>query len=168
MIGLKIRVARKEMGLSQNQLAGREMTRAYVSMIENEKVIPSKKILEVISTRLNLPLSYFSGESGDDDNEICYAILDRVCSNTDTYSYATKEKLLNKVLNISNDDIISSEAYVLYFDLLIDNEKYSDLINLSNHAIYTSKSKLQEIHDYTHDRFSIFFYGLTKCYFLFC
>lgn len=144
MIGLKIKTARKSLGMSQKQLAGDEMSRAYVSIIESGKVIPSQKLLGIISNRLGKPLSYFLGESGEDTDEICYAILHRVSSSIDAYSFDTAQNLLNKVLNMSHDDNILSETYLLYFNLLLDNEKYYDVINLADHAIDICKNNIDK------------------------
>lgn len=146
MIGLKIKTARKSLGMSQKQLAGDEMSRAYVSIIESGKVIPSQKLLGIISNRLGKPLSYFLGESGEDNDEICYAILHRVSSSIDAYSFKTAQNLLNKVLNMSHDENILSETYLLYFNLLLDNEKYHDVLNLAEHAIDICKNNVDKSH----------------------
>lgn len=59
MVGEKIRDSRKKLNLSQEDLAGDNFTKSYISKIERGQVNPSMKALEVISSRLNLPVAYF-------------------------------------------------------------------------------------------------------------
>lgn len=65
MIGEKIRDLRKALGLTQEQLAGRELTKSYVSQVELGRIRPSRKALEVMARRLGKPLGYFL--DNDDD-----------------------------------------------------------------------------------------------------
>ena len=58
-LGEKIRRARLAAGLSQRQLAGDEITRNMLSLIENGTAKPSVKTLRYLSGRLEKPLSYF-------------------------------------------------------------------------------------------------------------
>ncbi|PSR27443.1 MAG: transcriptional regulator [Sulfobacillus benefaciens] len=65
VIGAKIRDLRKKLGLTQEQLAGDELTKSYVSQVELGRIHPSHKALAVIAARLGKPLGYFL-ENGDD------------------------------------------------------------------------------------------------------
>ena len=58
-LGEKIRRARLAAGLSQRQLAGDEITRNMLSLIENGTAKPSVKTLRYLSGRLEKPLGYF-------------------------------------------------------------------------------------------------------------
>lgn len=69
-IGLKIKEARKNQGLSQQQLGGNDFTKGYISQIEQGRVIPSMKVLTVISEKLKLPISYFLNEETVNSKEI--------------------------------------------------------------------------------------------------
>lgn len=69
-ISVRIRKARKERGLTQEQLASPHFTKGYVSALERGAVRPSLKALEHFASRLDLPLSHFvmgleSGEGPD-------------------------------------------------------------------------------------------------------
>lgn len=67
-LGQKIRRLRMQLGLSQQQLAGSDMTRAFVSMVEQGKAKPSLETLRIIAGRLNQPMSIFletQEEQGD-------------------------------------------------------------------------------------------------------
>lgn len=58
-LGAKIRRTRQELGLSQRQLCGEELTRNMLSLIENGVARPSMKTLTVLAERLGKPVSYF-------------------------------------------------------------------------------------------------------------
>lgn len=65
MVGIKIRDLRKKLGLTQEQLAGAELTKSYVSQVELGRIRPSHKALQIMSRRLGKPLGYFL--ENDDD-----------------------------------------------------------------------------------------------------
>ena len=65
MIGDKIRDLRKKTGITQEQLAGHELTKSYVSQVELGRIHPSRKALDIIAKRLGKPLGYFL--DNDDD-----------------------------------------------------------------------------------------------------
>jgi tetratricopeptide (TPR) repeat protein len=61
-LGERVRAARKELGLSQAQLAGDELTKGFISQLESGLVRPSIRSLQLIATRLGKPLDYFLGD----------------------------------------------------------------------------------------------------------
>ncbi len=65
MVGDKIRDLRKKLGLTQEQLAGHELTKSYVSQVELGRIRPSRKALKIMADRLGKPLGYFL--DNDDD-----------------------------------------------------------------------------------------------------
>jgi len=58
-LGSRVRLARKRLGLSQQELAGPEYVASYISAIERDKIHPSLKALQLIATRLGEPVEYF-------------------------------------------------------------------------------------------------------------
>lgn len=65
-LGDRIRRMRLARGLSQQQLAGDEMTRSFICRIERGKVRPSRQTLELFAARLGRPVEYFTGETEGD------------------------------------------------------------------------------------------------------
>lgn len=61
-IGQRIRRRREELGMTQQELAGAELTRGFISQLEKGIVMPSLKSLELIAARLYKPVSYFLEE----------------------------------------------------------------------------------------------------------
>lgn len=58
-LGEKVRAARRQLGLSQAQLAGEELTKGFISQLESGLVRPSIRSLQVIAGRLGKPLDHF-------------------------------------------------------------------------------------------------------------
>ena len=61
-LGEKIRQARVEMGLSQRELCGEEITRNMLSLIENGAAKPSMKTLQYLAGKLDKTVGFFLGE----------------------------------------------------------------------------------------------------------
>lgn len=58
-LGKLIRARRKELGLTQQQLGGREITKGFISLIESDRGNPSVETLVLLAERLQRPVSYF-------------------------------------------------------------------------------------------------------------
>jgi len=65
VVGAKIRDLRKKLGLTQEQLAGNELTKSYVSQVELGRIHPSEKALRIMARRLGKPLGYFLENTDD-------------------------------------------------------------------------------------------------------
>ncbi len=63
MLGEKIRKLRKQKKLTLEQLAGSELTKGMLSLIENNKAKPSMESLEYIASRLGVAISDLVGET---------------------------------------------------------------------------------------------------------
>ncbi|SHI73748.1 helix-turn-helix domain-containing protein [Lutispora thermophila] len=96
-LGSKIKKLRKELKMTQAQLAEPEMTKSMLSQIENGLAMPSMKSLQFIAKKLNKPVSYFIDESSDhlvkNDND-----------DKDSYDHIVNE--LKKI-----DELIKSNAF---------------------------------------------------------
>lgn len=64
-LGRKIREARKRVGMTQTELAGSQISRNMLSMIENDKADPSYRTLLYLADRLTLPVCFFFDEEAD-------------------------------------------------------------------------------------------------------
>ncbi|TMC70043.1 MAG: helix-turn-helix transcriptional regulator [Chloroflexi bacterium] len=61
-LGERVRAARHQLGMSQAQLAGDELTKGFISQVEAGLVRPSLRSLQVIALRLGRSLDYFIGD----------------------------------------------------------------------------------------------------------
>src|SRR3954447_9793598 len=62
-IGERIRIARRQAGLTQQQLAEGRYTKAYISALEKGHAKPSMAALNFISQRLGMPASRFLADA---------------------------------------------------------------------------------------------------------
>ncbi|OUM98561.1 MAG: hypothetical protein BAA04_03730 [Firmicutes bacterium ZCTH02-B6] len=58
-LGEKIRALRRQMRMTQADLAGNDFTKSFISQVEKNQTQPSLKSLMIIAQRLNRPVSYF-------------------------------------------------------------------------------------------------------------
>lgn len=65
-IGQKIKVARKEKKLTQEELADSNISRSLISLIENDLSYPSMQTLEYLAMKLDKHISYFLVEDDTD------------------------------------------------------------------------------------------------------
>lgn len=79
-LGEKIRRLRLEKGFSQQQVAGPEFTRAYISAVELGKVRPTPESLAILARRLDRPLSYFLGEEEPQEDAALLGVLLRTAA----------------------------------------------------------------------------------------
>ncbi len=73
-LGAKIRKLRLELNMSQTALAGDELTKGTISLIENGRVEPTLRSLHFIAKQLGRPVSYFTDNPKYDlsiDEMIC-------------------------------------------------------------------------------------------------
>ncbi|QIA26559.1 helix-turn-helix transcriptional regulator [Thermaerobacter sp. PB12/4term] len=62
MIGDRIRARRRELGMTQEQLAAGLFDRSYISRIEANEVVPPLPTLQLLAGRLGKPVAYFLGD----------------------------------------------------------------------------------------------------------
>ena len=78
-VGEKIRALRLKMGMTQQDLAGTDFTKSFISQIEKNHARPSLKSLQIIADRLGKPISYFLDEDyvphSSDPDKIDHLIL---------------------------------------------------------------------------------------------
>jgi tetratricopeptide (TPR) repeat protein len=58
-LGERIRTRRKELGLTQAQLGGADVSKAFISLVEKGRAKPSLDTLSVLAQRLQKPVGYF-------------------------------------------------------------------------------------------------------------
>lgn len=74
-MGQKIRTLRLKFSLSQQQLAGKELTRAFISLVEQDKCQPSTQSLQILARRLGKPIEYFLEKQDNDEVEAIELLL---------------------------------------------------------------------------------------------
>lgn len=119
-IGEKIKVLRKEMKLTQSQLAGEEMTKSMLSQIENNNATPSMKNLKYLANKLGKPVSYFLDENNLDEDIPVDEVKEKI-READKYSknYQTG-KVIEILENVLQNYNINKKSK-LYADIIYKN-----------------------------------------------
>jgi HTH-type transcriptional regulator, quorum sensing regulator NprR len=124
-VGERIRLLRQEKGMSQKQLAGSDITRAFISQVESGKSKPSIGTLRIIASRLGKPVDYFI-KNIDYDQTV--AVLLRECNSLFEKGHFEEAKsIVNQVINLSymcERRELEGDAYFLHGKL---NKKNSDV-----------------------------------------
>ena len=106
--GEKIRRARKKLGLTQEALAGEQITSNMLSKIENDVATPSLDTLKYIANTLSLPLGYLLSE--DDD----LSFFEKKAAINDIYSAYSHQKYLSAIQRAKRIEKCDNElAYIL-------------------------------------------------------
>lgn len=141
-LGTRVRLARKRLGLSQQELAGPEYVASYISAIERDKIHPSLKALQLIATRLHEPVEYFlyggygSGALADSE------------PNANPTSFSTETSLAAAL----RDDLLEAQVLV---ERASDSPSASDKEDLAKAAKILSGIPLHQLAEY--DRAQLLF-----------
>ncbi|MCM1988365.1 helix-turn-helix domain-containing protein [Oceanirhabdus seepicola] len=143
-MGEKIKRLRKELTLTQSQLAGDEMSKSMLSQIENNVAKPSMKTLKYIASKLNKPISYFLNDENIENSkpiELPIELINMKLKNIDEFlkningekAKEETEKLLEEYNFNKNSKIYADVIYRLggSLNLLNKFDEAEDLINKS-------------------------------------
>lgn len=146
-MGEKIKKLRKEMNLTQTDLAGKEMTKSMLSQIENNISLPSMRNLQYISAQLNKSLSYFLEEQPEkeplevhlpmDEINILVKDIDKLIGGEDEDIKKAKEQLellLNKY-EFNKKDKLYADLISKLGNCLLDLHIFEDGENSLNEAV---------------------------------
>ncbi|MEI7556300.1 helix-turn-helix domain-containing protein [Candidatus Chlorohelix sp.] len=158
-LGSRVKLVRRRLGLSQQELAGSEYVASYISAIERDKIHPSLKALQLIAKRLGEPVEFFLyggyGSSSMPEREDNY--------NTSELSLATalRDKLLEAQALIERagqfGDLEKSNELVQAAQLLDDLPRHQlseydrtqylklvGLLNLNHRNLEDARSAFEE------------------------
>ncbi|HYW27547.1 MAG TPA: helix-turn-helix transcriptional regulator [Terriglobales bacterium] len=102
-----IREARLEKGLSLAEVAGDDVTRAAIHLVETGKMRPSMRTLELIAQRTGRPVSYFMQAHGSEAQKAACEELSRL---VDTGNYHEAVQLGNRLLGEGLEAAVEAEV----------------------------------------------------------
>ena len=149
MIGTNIRLRRKKLKLSQEQLAQGDWTRSYVSQIERGRIQPSIETLNKIANKLDTTVADLIGDQNLLNKAKATVLYPEICRQylallPKTPTTIVLAQLTNSLLTNSNLDIQlppNPELYHLTARVLISQKKYPSAAELLQKAL-----KLFDIH----------------------
>jgi len=106
-LGQRLKQARLELGLSQRQLCGDQITRNMLSQIEHGTACPSMETLCYLAGRLEKPVSYFLEENTASPNQL------RIQQARDAWAQGNPAAAMQALEGITPDDIFDAEANLL-------------------------------------------------------
>lgn len=87
-LGQKIRAARLEQRLTQEQLGGRDFSKSYVSELERDQRTPRLTTLKILARRLNRPLSHFLDGVTEDREAEAFLMVGLAYLHADSFAQA--------------------------------------------------------------------------------
>ncbi|HLO01728.1 MAG TPA: helix-turn-helix transcriptional regulator [Symbiobacteriaceae bacterium] len=103
-LGERLREMRLQAGLTQQQLAGREMTRAFICMVEKGKAKPSLASLQLMASRLNQPVSVLlATEATTADQDLVTVLLDNAAHLLQAAKKPKAEATLRQALRLAEE-----------------------------------------------------------------
>lgn len=114
-IGERIKKLRTEKGITQSALAGKDITRNMLSLIESGSASPSLRTIEMLARELEVPASYLLSDSGQPASSFSkLSNIDKVKSAFKKGNYAECLSLTAGVGDKCDDEIalILSKCYV--------------------------------------------------------
>lgn len=118
--GEKIKALRKELKLTQSQLAGEEMTKSMLSQIENNNAMPSMKNLRYLAKKLGKPVSYFLDEDILNEDIPVDEIKKKIREADEYAKNYQKEKVIEILDGVLKEYKINKKSK-LYADILYKN-----------------------------------------------
>lgn len=142
-LGERIKVLRKELKMTQTDLAGNEMTKSMLSQIENNLAMPSMKNLQYLASKLGKPISYFLEDANYQDSLPFKEIHNDLKVATELINNRKQEDALIKLevmlakYNFNHDSKLYADFLSKYGECLIDlnhsesgEEKIKKAINI--------------------------------------
>ncbi|WP_432666007.1 helix-turn-helix transcriptional regulator [Wukongibacter baidiensis] len=152
-MGKKIRFLRKEQNMTQEELAGGQFTKSYISLIERGKINPSMKALNYIAEKLNKPVSLLLDTEGSiiDSNNLYKIshIIEEGKNLVDSFEFDKALTVFNPLIDNINNLTNYHKGLIYYYLGFIyfkkeTNEQSLDLIKKS---IDSLKNALKNFED---------------------
>jgi transcriptional regulator with XRE-family HTH domain len=117
-LGERIKTLRKDLNMTQTDLAGNEMTKSMLSQIENNLATPSMKNLQYLASRLGKPASYFL----EDEAYVSSLPIERIREELKEISKLIDSRKLDEALSML-------EAMLLKYNFDKDSKLYADFLS---------------------------------------
>lgn len=119
MLDRNIRNFRLQLGLSQRQLAGKEMTRAFISMVEAGRAAPSEKTLLIIAQRLGRTVEELrKGAASEGQAATGEALLTATRRMAEAGDHETALRLVRELLKLNLKNNLLVEGRLLLISCL--------------------------------------------------
>ncbi|HEX2711621.1 MAG TPA: tetratricopeptide repeat protein, partial [Candidatus Acidoferrales bacterium] len=114
-LGRRIRARRKELGLTQQQLGGEDLTKGFISLIEKDRARPSVETLILLAQRLQKPVSYFLDQGTPLSLKAAQAALSVAWVAVQQGDYTRAAESFQEALNLAKkhqDQSVEAECHI--------------------------------------------------------
>ena len=143
-IGAKIRELRLKRGMTQSQLAGDQITRNMLSLIESDKASPSVSTLCYLAERLEMPVGYFFLSDEGENRYRKFTVIDEMKEKYRARDYRGCISLCESLPENAADDEIAMILAISHLKSATESAQLLDLRSaeksLGQAAFYASKS----------------------------
>lgn len=137
-VGEKIRRRRRELGLTQREVAGENVTRNLICRIERGDCLPSLDTLRAVARNLSVPVSYLVSE---DDDYAAFAVGEALPALRRTFSGERYADCLTLIGKLPPDGVADEVAYLAAASSLGLAERALRAGNLKMIPEYVEKAK---------------------------
>ncbi|YCA44221.1 helix-turn-helix domain-containing protein [Bacillus sp. JZ8] len=139
-VGERIKLQRKNLGFTQGDLSGPNLSHSMISLIERNHTKPSLKTLEHIASKLGVSVSYLLGEAeGNDSVEVETNNKERVISMCialiNSKKYENAYKALEPLAHDENNFTIRGKALKLLSEISMNKGEYEEAIRYLNDCL---------------------------------
>ena len=153
-IGKKLKKAREDASLTQQQLSSGIVTRNMLSQIENDRAKPSLDTLSAFADRLGIKLSYFLCDDDDNFAIMKESVLAKLRERMKKREYNDCLDLLYRV-DIRDDDELRYISALCHYHSALDDyhcgrlksakESFLNAIKDAEHTVYPADTKAEEV-----------------------
>ena len=116
-LGQRIRERRKELNLTQAELAEPEFSKSYISYIERDKREPSAEALEILARKLQVPLSFFLHEQAADTENRFNTLVNNAIAYIAAMDLESAKSLLDDAWAF-HDQVSQPQSLARYYEAL--------------------------------------------------
>lgn len=135
-LGEKIKNIRKEKRITQSDLVGKSMSKSMLSLIENNQATPSLKTLTYISSKLDVPLSYFLDNGVTGNSTLSHQQVLKLKESFAEFNEFYKNNLLDKAKRkmnyilsnfvLTKSNVICADIQMTFGKFLYDIDKFDE------------------------------------------
>lgn len=145
-LGEKIRLLRKKVGLTQKELAGNQITRNMLSLIESGSTSPSVSTLQFLANKLNVPVGYFFSQPDEEFLYIKNSLFPNIKASFENGNFEDCIRIIEEIPQPHEDDELSYFMAVSHlkiavktagsFNFATANKHLNSALISSQHSLY--------------------------------
>lgn len=136
-LGVRIRQLRQSRGLTQEQLAGRELTKSFISLLERDRTAPSVDTLGLLSRRLGTSVDALLGSQDRLPEQVAAGLLSLSAEAIRKHNVTHAKELLGAVTILTRSyrlEEAARELVLQWAQVAIEEREFDTAIPLADEA----------------------------------